>query len=108
MEIGNLANRIGLPAGVYRTLLEMFVKTSRGDLERIELALETGPPETGTASAHSLKGAALGLGLTRISQSAYNLEQHLEAGQREEARRELQAIGTALDKLSALIPDLDD
>lgn len=81
VEVGRIAETIGLSREVVLDLLALFVTTSRTDLTRIEEAIGEGDMGKVAEAAHSLKGAALNFEFGDISSAAKDLE--LRARRRE-------------------------
>ncbi len=74
VEVGRIAESIGLSRQVVLELLALFVTTSRADLTRIEQAIGKGNLAEVSETAHSLKGAALNFEFYDIASAARDLE----------------------------------
>jgi len=101
MNVTGLARNAGLEAEEFIELAELFLETSISDLERLENALVAEDAQEIFRTAHSIKGAAINLGIDEI----YELAQGLEVKARrnclnetEEAVRVLKAKIAALAK----------
>lgn len=75
MDLETVASELGLERHEFLELLGIFLEAAREDLARLEPALSGGDLGTAAAAAHSLKGAALNLGLMAIADQARFLEQ---------------------------------
>ena len=60
-------------------LIELFDTTSRSTIDEIVAAAAAGKPEVCSALAHRMKGGALNLGLTSVSEAALALEMAIAA-----------------------------
>ncbi len=75
MNIVQLAGDLDLDVEEYRSILELFVETSRSDLAAIGEAVARGDAAAAMRAAHSLKGAAANLGLSEMSSAAHEIEE---------------------------------
>jgi HPt (histidine-containing phosphotransfer) domain-containing protein len=75
MNIAQLAGDLELTEEEYRSILELFVETSRSDLAAIKAAVAIGDAQSASRAAHSLKGAAANLGLSEMSSTAHEIEE---------------------------------
>ena len=80
MEFKDLAARLGIELEDFLELLELYVQTSRTDLEKIRQATQSGVPPLAAAAAHSIKGAAGNLGFTDTAELALKMELQAKAG----------------------------
>ena len=74
MDISVIAEDLGLDEKDYLELLDLFLATSRDDLEKLAAAIAAGDCSQGTFAAHSLKGAAGNIGLVEFSNTARYIE----------------------------------
>lgn len=102
MDLEAMARELGLDRHEFLELLGLFLKASRDDLRHLETALDLGQPKTAAAYAHSLKGAALNLGLTEIAAQARNLEQAAQNAALERVAEHLASLRTQLQDLGHL------
>lgn len=75
MDIRQLAENLGLEEEEYLELIELFIETGMSDLNKLQSAIEEGSAEKAVNAAHSLKGAAMNLGLTELSEIAKEIEE---------------------------------
>ena len=75
MDIRQLAENLGLEEEECLELIELFIETGMSDLNRLQSAIQEGSAEKAINAAHSLKGAALNLGLTELSEIAKEIEE---------------------------------
>ena len=74
MDFETLASRIGLDGEDFRELAELFIITTRSDMDKIEQAMSAANPADAAAAAHSIKGAAGNLGFDEIAKLAKTME----------------------------------
>jgi len=75
MDIRQLAENLGLEEEEYLELIELFIETGMSDLNKLQSAIEEGSAEKAVNAAHSIKGAAMNLGLTELSEIAKEIEE---------------------------------
>jgi len=103
MHIKALAEQMGLDEAEYADLVQLFVDTSAADLEKLEQAASKGDDASAAASAHSLKGAALNMGLTEFAETAAQLTAAIRQGEMEGASPYIHTLKQLLDELARLI-----
>jgi|UniRef100_A0A7V6DQM8 HPt (histidine-containing phosphotransfer) domain-containing protein len=74
MDVENAARNLGIGRDELLEVLELFLEISWEDFLALKEALETGDQPRAAAAAHSLKGAALNLGLQELADLARTLE----------------------------------
>ncbi len=91
MNIRELAESIDVDEDTYLELLKLFYETSVADVDKIERGLKDGTARAVAEGAHSIKGAASSLGMTKISEKAKEIEmqgrQNLLEGVKEKTSR---------------------
>ncbi len=103
MDIKTAAENIGLDEASYRDLLNLFVQSSREDLERLRAALAESD-STGVAdAAHSLRGAAGNLDLGEIFHLAGELESRARGGSLENAAQSLETLKAHLETVAGAV-----
>jgi len=75
MNLGELAENLGLEQEEYLELIELFIKTSMSDLDQLQSAIEEENAKIAANVAHSLNGAARNLGLIELSETAKEIEE---------------------------------
>jgi HPt (histidine-containing phosphotransfer) domain-containing protein len=63
-----------------REILDMFLEDTESNLEKLRNALEAGDQDTGTRTAHALKGSAANIGAALFSGICYEMEQKSRSG----------------------------
>jgi HPt (histidine-containing phosphotransfer) domain-containing protein len=74
MNVRELAKNVGLEEEEFIELAEIFLETSVTDLERLEGALAAEDAQGVTRAAHSIKGAAISLGIIDVFELAKGIE----------------------------------
>ncbi|MBW1995441.1 MAG: Hpt domain-containing protein, partial [Deltaproteobacteria bacterium] len=74
MDYKTLARNLGLEENEYLEMITLFVEVSNSDLDRWEAGLQQSDAEKVRESAHSIKGAAVNLGLQEIGDTAFKVE----------------------------------
>jgi len=103
MNIKALAEQMGLDEAEYVDLVQLFVDTSAADLEKMEQAASKGDGAAAAAAAHSLKGAALNMGLTEFAETAAQLTASIREDGMEGASPYIHKMRQILDELARRI-----
>ena len=74
MDFKAMAQSMGLEEDEFIEVLALFVEVSESDLLNMAIGLKNEDAESVSNSAHSIKGAALNLGLTGIANIAQSVE----------------------------------
>ena len=74
MNLQELSEKLELEESEFLDLLGLFVKTCSSDLNILQSAVDKGDAPGVAGVAHSIKGAAIILGLTAISEFAQRIE----------------------------------
>lgn len=93
MDYKELASRLGIDEEDFMELVELFVDTSLGDIEKIRAGLAQENAADAAAASHSIKGAAGNMGFDDI----FNLAKDME----------MQAKQGSLDGFDAMIDSLE-
>jgi HPt (histidine-containing phosphotransfer) domain-containing protein len=83
MNFKELSKNLGLEEEEYIELFELFVETGMADLHELWIAIDMSSAEKAARIAHSLKGAALNLGLNEFHELAETIGKTARAGQLE-------------------------
>jgi HPt (histidine-containing phosphotransfer) domain-containing protein len=100
MNLEELATRIGIKESELKELIDLFFETSYLDLEHLRSALEKGASAEVSRAAHSIKGAALSLGMSEIADLAKTIEH-------EARERRLEGISSFLIPLGEALRETD-
>ena len=100
MNFSELAENISLEEDEFFELVELFVKTSASDLDRLQSAIHGGHTQQAVEAAHSVKGAAGSLGFTEIYDIAKAIEEKAGQNSLEGASQALKAIRDRYDQIA--------
>ena len=100
MDISLIAEDLGLDEKDYLELLDLFLATSRGDLETLAAAIAAGDCAQGSFAAHSLKGAAGNIGLAEFSDTARFIEEVTRRGSFDGVAEAAQVLRNSLEHLA--------
>ena len=89
-----------------RDFLREFVEDLPDRIKRIEVAVSAGNVPTAREEAHSLKGAALSIGATRLGNLASDLQDMLDAEDIESAELVATVLSPTVDELRDAIDRL--
>lgn len=94
MDFKELGSRLGIDEEDFMELVDLFVDTSLGDLDKIKAGVQSDNPADAAAASHSIKGAAGNLGFDSIFELAKNMEMLAKQG--------------SLENFDAMIDDLEN
>ena len=97
MNIGVLAKNLGLEEDEFLELVELFVETGISDLDKLQSAIVEGNADKAANAAHSLRGAAINLGLVELSEIARKIEEDARNDRLETIAEAAQALQGKLD-----------
>ena len=80
MDFKKLASNIGLDHDEFIELVELFIKTSNLDLEKLKIAFNSENADQVSEAAHTIKGASGNLGFFEISEAAEIIEKEARKG----------------------------
>jgi HPt (histidine-containing phosphotransfer) domain-containing protein len=103
MELRRLAERLGLDDVELKEVMRLFVESSTADIESFASAVRTGDSARAAAAIHSIKGAALCLGLNDISRAAREVELRSRQGCLDGLAEAAAAIKRNIEKISGYI-----
>ena len=103
MNYSVLAKELGLEEEEFLELVRLFAEVSTDDLARLESSLRMGNSEQVREAAHSIKGAALNLGLNDISEIARIVEDKAREDSLEGVAEAVKEIRMKLDLLMASV-----
>jgi len=100
MNLKALAENLELEEDEYLELVYLFLNTSSSDLNKLQAAIEKGNAQKVAGLAHSIKGAAVTLGLTEIFEYAKKLETNAQVNDLNGATRLVRSIQEELDRIA--------
>ncbi len=74
MNFEDLASRLGIDKEDFIELVELFITTTRSDMDKISRAMDEKNPTDAAAAAHSIKGAAANLGYEGMAEITKTME----------------------------------
>ena len=102
MNFRELAENLDLEEDEYLELIEIFVETGMSDLDKLQSAVGEGDTEKAANVAHSLKGAAVNLGLMELHKVAKEIEEKARNDRMERIAESAQALKKKLEEIAAL------
>ena len=87
MNFNKMSKILGFEEDEYLELVELFIETSKSDLKNLQSAIDNKHIELISDIAHSLKGAAMNLGLDDFLELATTIEKTARDGELEETAR---------------------
>jgi HPt (histidine-containing phosphotransfer) domain-containing protein len=103
MNFKELSKDLGLEEEEYIELFELFVETGMADLNELWIAIDMASTEKAARIAHSLKGAALNLGLNEFHELAETIGNTVRAGQLEKTAQIAKTYQEKLETASGLV-----
>ena len=103
MNFKELSKNLDLEEEEYIELLELFVETGMADLNELWIAIDMANAEKAARIAHSLKGAALNLGLNEFHELAETIGKTARAGQLEKIAQIAKTLHEKLDTVAGLV-----
>ena len=103
MDFKHLASKIGFDEEDFMELVALFITTTLADLDKIKQGVCTNHPEEASAAAHSIKGAAVNLGIDEVFELAKGIE--LRAGRNcfDESGKAVSALKEKLSLLADML-----
>jgi HPt (histidine-containing phosphotransfer) domain-containing protein len=92
-----MSEKLGLEEDEYLELVELFIETSKSDLKNLQSAINNKNIEMIAGIAHSLKGAAMNLGLDDFLELAEIIENTACNGELEETAKTAEIFQKKLD-----------
>jgi len=99
LHFNKISRKLGLEENEYLELVELFVKTSKADIKDLRSAINNKNIGMITGIAHSLKGAAMNLGLDDFIELAELIEKTSFYGELEETSKNVKIFQKKLDDL---------
>jgi len=100
MDLSSQATALGLETGEYLELVELFMESTDADLARLESALSSQTSQQVAEAAHSIKGAAAGLGFENTQVLAKEIEMNARQNVLDGSREQAEAIKSDLVAIS--------
>ncbi|MGB2687937.1 MAG: Hpt domain-containing protein [Desulfobacterales bacterium] len=97
MNSKKMSEKLGLEEDEYLELVELFIETSKSDLKNLQSAINNKNIEMIAGIAHSLKGAAMNLGLDDFLELAKSIEKSSRDRELEETAKTAEIFQEKLD-----------
>jgi len=102
LNFKKMSIKLGLEEEEYLELVELFIETSKSDLKNLHSAINNKDMEMIDEIAHSLKGAAMNLGLDDFLELAKTIEKTSRDGELEETAKTAGIFQEKLDNYGDL------
>jgi len=103
MNIGELAENLGLEEEEYLELFELFVETSMSDMENLQTAIDEENAEKVAMASHSLKGASGNLGFMELFEVAKKINDEAREGRLDGTSELAQILKEKFNIIASLI-----
>ncbi len=103
MNFRELSINLGMEEEEYIELFELFIETGMADLNKLWFAIDIANAEKAARIAHSLKGAALNLGLNEFHEIAEAIGKTARDGQLEKTAQMAKTLQEKLDAVAGLV-----
>ena len=100
MNIRELAENLEMAEEEFLEMLDLFWETSSFDLRELQSAMEEGDAQKAIHAAHSIKGAAVNLGLMEIYEVAKETEMEARENYLERTGEMARTIKEKLDRIA--------
>ena len=100
MKLEELAENLEMEVDEFLEIMELFLKTSAFDLNQLESGIEEGDGQRVIIAAHSIKGAAVNLGLLEIYEAARKTEMEARENNLNGATVAARAIKEKIDRIA--------
>lgn len=99
MNLKALGDQLGLDEEEYREMLTLFIQSGQSDLEKMDRAVERADGTTAARAAHSLKGAAVSLGLNDFFEAAKQAEGEAKSASFEKLAVSVHGLRKAFERI---------
>jgi HPt (histidine-containing phosphotransfer) domain-containing protein len=103
MNIEKIMTELGFEESEVRELIDIFLESSRSDLDLLENAVRDKHTAGIALYAHSLRGVASNLGLAEVVKAAEDIEMKARSGIFEAGFETVNSLRTMVERASAVI-----
>ena len=103
MNFKELSEKLGLEEDEYIEIIELFIETGMSDLEKLKSSIESANTEKTAKIVHSIKGAALNLGLMEFFEIAQGIEKKAHDGYLEETSCIAMELQEKMNNIAGLV-----
>lgn len=107
MDIKELSEKLDMPVEDYSMLVGIFIETSKKEIAQLRSQLMDMDADNAARSAHSVKGAAVNLGLEDMFSLAQGIELHVENQQWDLAQYSSVLLEQSLQHLEKMFMEED-
>jgi len=100
MNFRALAENLDMEEGEFLEMMGLFLKTSISNLSQLQAAIDQGDGQKAMIAMHSIKGAALNLGLMEIYEVARKTEMEARENNLNEVAMATRVIREKLDRIA--------
>jgi HPt (histidine-containing phosphotransfer) domain-containing protein len=100
MKLKELAENLEMEVDEFLEIMKLFLETSAFDLNQLEAGIEEGDGQRVIIAAHSIKGAAVNLGLLEIYEAARKTEMEARENNLNGATLAARAIKEKIDQIT--------
>jgi HPt (histidine-containing phosphotransfer) domain-containing protein len=100
MNLKALAKKLEIDEDEFLELVSLFLKTSSSNLNQLQAAIEEGDTQKVVGLAHSVKGAAVTLGLTTIFEYGKKMEANARVNNLDGIMGLVKSIQEELDRIA--------
>ncbi len=100
MNFSEMAENVGLTVDEFVEIARGFIETTQSDLMQLKAAMAANLPQQISATAHSIKGAALTFGFEGMHAAALTVEKHAKANHLDAVPEAVHRIETELDAIA--------
>ena len=105
MRLKELADNLEMEADEFLELMRLFLETSASDLNQCQSGIDEGNSEKVINATHSIKGAAINLGLVEIYEVAKETEMEARDHTLGGATRGMRSLREKLDQIAKSLQD---
>ena len=105
MRLKELADNLEMEADELFEMMKLFLETSASDLNQCQSGIEEGNSEKVINAAHSIKGAAINLGLVEIYEVAKETERKARENHLDRATEGVMILREKLDQIAENLQD---
>ncbi len=103
MNFKELAKNLEMEGEEFLEMMELFLETSSSDLRKLQSAIDEGDIQKAVNVTHSIKGAAVNLGLIDIYEIAKKMESELWETQQGGVTEQVNTLKEKLDRIEETI-----
>lgn len=100
MDFKDLASNLGVDEDDFIALADLFIATTRADMDKIKKSVLDNNPADAAAASHSIKGAAGNLGFKDIFTLAREMEMQAKEGILDGFAANIRDLETMVDTIS--------